>query len=227
LKTVHPHLKVVASEALQCPTLLNNGFGEHRIEGIGDKHIPWVHNVRNTDVVTAIDDEDCMRLLRLFNEPEGKRRLHSQGIDSGLVDQLPLMGISSIANVLSAVKTAKYYEMNSDDMIFTIATDSVDLYGSRVEELAAERGEYDETQATVDFESCMLGTTVDYVKELSYPERKAIHNLKYYTWVEQQEKDVEDLNDLWYDRDLWPRLFNQPDRWDEMIEEFNAMSGVS
>ena len=46
LRTKFPHLKVVASEALQCPTLLQNGFGGHRIEGIGDKHVPWIHNVR-------------------------------------------------------------------------------------------------------------------------------------------------------------------------------------
>jgi cysteine synthase A len=66
LRTIVPGIKVVASEAKQCPTLLMNGFGGHRIEGIGDKHVPWIHNVRNTDVVTAIDDEDCMRILRLF-----------------------------------------------------------------------------------------------------------------------------------------------------------------
>jgi len=227
LKTIHPHLKVVASEALQCPTLLNNGFGEHRIEGIGDKHIPWVHNIRNTDLVTAIDDEDCMRLLRLFNEPDGIERLVSQGIDAEVVAELPLLGISSIANVLSSIKTAKYFEMTSDDVIFTLATDSSDLYKSRVGELADERGEYDETQAAVDFERCLLGTTVDYMKELTYTDRKAIHNLKYYNWVEQQEKEVEDLNALWHDRDLWPNLFDQPKRWDEMIEEFNAMSGVT
>jgi cysteine synthase len=227
LKTVHPHLKVVASEALQCPTLLNNGFGEHRIEGIGDKHIPWVHNVRNTDLVTAIDDEDCMRILRLFNEPDGIERLVSQGIDAEVVSELPLLGISSIANVLSSIKTAKYFEMTSDDVIFTLATDSSDLYKSRIQELGDELGDYNETQAAVDFERCLLGTTVDYMKELNYNDRKAIHNLKYYTWVEQQQKDVEDLNALWYDRELWPRLFDQPKRWDEMIEEFNALSGVS
>ena len=68
LKTKHRRLKIVAAEALQCPTLLRNGFGAHRIGGIGDKHVPWVHNVRNTDAVAAIDDEDCLRLARLFNE---------------------------------------------------------------------------------------------------------------------------------------------------------------
>lgn len=226
LKTVFPHLKVVASEALQCPTLLNNGFGEHRIEGIGDKHIPWVHNVKNTDVVTAIDDEDCMRILRVFNEAKGKAHLLSKKIDETIVENLPVLGISSIANILSAIKTAKHYEMTSDDLIFTLATDAAEMYESRLLELREERGAYNEMQAAIDFESCLSGAATDHLKELTYLDRKAIHNLKYYTWVEQQEKDLEDLNALWYDRKLWPKLFNQPKKWDEMIEEFNQMSGV-
>ncbi len=221
LRTIAPHLKVVASEALQCPTILNNGFGGHRIEGIGDKHIPWVHNVKNTDVVTAIDDEYCMRLFRVFNEPEGHKYLKSYGIDEQVIKNLFLMGISGIGNLLSAIKTAKYYEMTEDDVVLTIATDSADMYKSRLEELTAEKGKYSEFQAALDFEKCMLGTTVDYMKELTYTDRKAIHNLKYYTWVEQQAKDVEDLNTLWYDREIWNKLFNQVDRWDEMIKEFN------
>ncbi len=226
LRHLSPGLKVVASEALQCPTLLMNGFGGHRIEGIGDKHIPWVHNVKNTDVVTAIDDEDCMRLFRLFNEKEGHEYLLAEGVDQQTIDQLPLLGISCIANMLSAIKTAKYYEMTGEDVILTIATDSADLYKSRLEELKQEKGEYTRLQAARDFEKCILGTTVDYMKELTYPERKAIHNLKYFTWVEQQQKEVEDLNQLWYDRDIWPKLFNQVHRWDEMIKEFNDRTGV-
>ncbi len=226
LRHLAPGLKVVASEALQCPTLLMNGFGGHRIEGIGDKHVPWVHNVKNTDVVTAIDDEDCMRLFRLFNEKEGHEYLLAEGVDQQTIDQLPLLGISCIANMLSAIKTAKYYEMTGEDVILTIATDSADLYKSRLEELKQEKGEYTRLQAARDFEKCILGTTVDYMKELTYPERKAIHNLKYFTWVEQQQKEVEDLNQLWYDREIWPKLFNQVHRWDELIKEFNESTGV-
>ncbi|MCD4791995.1 MAG: pyridoxal-phosphate dependent enzyme [Bacteroidales bacterium] len=226
LRPVFPHIKVVASEALQCPTILQNGFGAHRIEGIGDKHIPWIHNVKNTDAITAIDDEDPMRLLRLFNEPEGHKYLKSVGIPAELVDQLHLIGISGIGNLLSAIKTAKYYEMTSDDVIVTIATDSADMYISRVEELREERGAYTEIQAVKDFEKCMLGQQTDNMRELGYRDRKTIHNLKYFTWVEQQAKDVEDLNQLWYDRTVWDTMFNQVDRWDELINEFNERTGV-
>lgn len=226
LRTRYPRMKVVASEALQCPTLLMNGFGGHRIEGIGDKHVPWIHNVRNTDVVTAIDDENCMRLLRLFNEPEGKEYLVSSGIDQQLVDRLYTIGISGIGNILSAIKTAKYFEMDAEDVIVTIATDSSEMYGSRVKELETERGSYTPVQAAKDHEKCMLGTTTDYMKDLNYQDQKAIHNLKYFTWVEQQEKDVEDLRQLWHDKHIWTELFKQPAVWDELINEFNERTGL-
>ena len=226
LRTIAPHIKVVASEALQCPTILRNGFGAHRIEGIGDKHIPWIHNVKNTDAVTAIDDEDPMRLLRLFNEPEGHNYLKSQGIAQEIIDELPLLGISSIGNLLSAIKTAKYFEMTSDDIIVTVATDSSDMYKSRIKELEDERGKYNELQAAKDFEKCIFGQQTDNMRELNYQDRKAVHNLKYYTWIEQQAKDSEDLQQLWYDREIWNKLFNQVHRWDELINEFNERTGV-
>jgi len=226
LRTLYPHVKVGASEALQCPTLLRNGFGGHRIEGIGDKHVPWVHNVKNTDAVIAVDDEDCMRLLRLFNDPKGAEFLKAEGFDEQLIKSLPLMGISGIGNTLSAIKMAKHFEMTSDDIIVTMATDSAEMYGSRLDELNAERGAYTTNQATRDFEKCIMGTSTDNMKELTYEDRKAIHNLKYFTWVEQQAKEIEDLNQLWYDRNLWPSIFAQVHKWDEMIEDFNERVGA-
>lgn len=226
LRTIATDIKVVASEALQCPTILMNGFGGHRIEGIGDKHIPWIHNVKNTDVVTAIDDEDCMRVLRLFNEKEGQDYLNSLGIEKETIEQLHLLGISGIGNLLSTIKTAKYFELTEDDVVFTIATDSADMYQSRINELNKERGSYSEIQAVKDYEKCILGCTIDYMKELNYYDKKAVHNLKYFTWVEQQGKNVEDLNQLWYDNEIWNKQFSQVDRWDELIREFNERTGL-
>ncbi len=226
LRTKFPQIKVVASEALQCPTLLLNGFGGHRIEGIGDKHVPWIHNTKNTDVVTAIDDEMCMRLLRLFNEETGKQSLKNDGVPEEIVNDLHLLGISSIANILSAIKTAKYYELTENDAIFTVATDSADMYKSRVNELRDEHGDYTETNAKIDFDGCINGATTDNMLELNYLDKKRIHNLKYYTWIEQQEKELEDLNQLWYDREIWEKIFAQPERWDELINEFNKMTGL-
>ncbi len=226
LKKQFPEMKIVASEALQCPTLLNNGFGGHRIEGIGDKHVPWVHNSKNTDMITAIDDEDCMRIFRLFSEKEGKDYLKSCGVDEETIERLYLLGISGVSNMLSAIKAAKYYEMTEDDVIITLATDSAEMYQSRLEELTAEKGSYNTMQAAKDMEKCIFGQGTDNLKELTYTDRKAIHNLKYFTWVEQQAKDVEDLNQLWYDRQIWSDMLQQAEKWDEMINAFNEETGV-
>ncbi|MBN2237740.1 MAG: pyridoxal-phosphate dependent enzyme [Bacteroidales bacterium] len=226
LRTQHPQIQVVASEALQCPTLLRNGFGGHRIEGIGDKHVPWIHNVRNTNAVTAIDDEHAMRLLRLFNEKEGKDYLKSQGVNPELVEKLSLLGISSIGNLLSAIKTAKYYEYNQDDVIFSVATDSAEMYVSRIDELAIAKGKYTQLQAALDYEGALKEQGIDNMKELNYQDQKAIHNLKYFTWIEQQAKPLEELNQMWYDRGIWEKVFHQTERWDELIEEFNDRTGL-
>jgi len=226
LRTISPFIKVVASEALQCPTLLMNGFGGHRIEGIGDKHVPWIHNVKNTNAVTAIDDEDCMRVFRLFNEPDGHDVLRAMGVDNETLQNLHLIGISGIANLLSAIKTAKFFEMDENDMILSIATDSSDMYQSRLIELREEKGKYHQLQAALDYEKCIMGQQTDHMKELTFHDQKAIHNLKYFTWVEQQGRTVEELNQLWNDHEVWPAMFNQVNRWDELINEFNERTGL-
>ncbi|MGK5088863.1 pyridoxal-phosphate dependent enzyme [Bdellovibrionota bacterium FG-2] len=225
LKKNFPGIHIAASEALQCPTLLRNGFGGHRIEGIGDKHIPWVHNVRNTDAVVAIDDENPMRVLRLFNEPAGQSVLAHQGVSEKMLKQLPLLGISSISNLITAVKMAKYFEYGKDDVIFTVFTDSAEMYQSRLGELRQQLGPYTEMTATVDLERYMRGAAADNMRELGYQDRKALHNLKYFTWVEQQGRTVEELNALW-DPAFWDEKFSQVHEWDKLISEFNAQTGV-
>jgi cysteine synthase len=222
LRTVHPMLRVVASEALQCPTLLRCGFGAHRIEGIGDKHVPWIHNVRNTDMVCAVDDERAMALMRLFNEPAGRDYLANAGVSC--VEQLDLLGISSIANLVAAIKTAKFYEMGPRDVIFTPLTDSMALYQSRLKEQRVAHGEYSENKAGRHFGRYLQGIGPDHMRELGYHDRKALHNLKYFTWVEQQQRGVEELNELW-DPDFWPRMFGQVEQWDRLIESFNERVG--
>lgn len=223
LKTIHPLVKTTAAEAFECPTLLNNGFGGHRIEGIGDKHIPWVHNVRNTDAVAAIRDEDCMRLLRLFNEEEGIKALIAQGVNEATARNLSLLGISSIGNMLAAIKMAKYFEYNEDDVIFTCFTDAADMYGSRIMEQNEEKGAYHPLQAALDREACLMSQSYDNFLELSYQDKKRIHNLKYYTWVEQQGKTYEEILKQW-DPGYWIETFETNlEELDKAIEEFNAL----
>jgi len=226
LKELFPTSRVAASEALQCPTLLINGFGGHRIEGIGDKHVPWIHNLKNTDLVMAIDDEACLSLVRLFNEPAGRAYLIRQGVPEPLVGQLDLLGISGIANVLSSIKFAHWYELGEHDVVLTVLTDSMELYGSRLRELREERGEYTEVHAAADYHRFLLGCTVDYVEELGYWDRKRIHNLKYYTWVEQQGKTYDEIQAQWYDPDYWSSIHGQVDEIDALIQQFNERTGL-
>lgn len=227
LRKISPEIKVIASEALQCPTILMNGFGAHRIEGIGDKHIPWIHNVKNTNAVCAIDDEDPLRILRLFNDPGGIEYLKKLGIGKETAEKLSWLGISSISNVLSAVKTAKYFEMNEHDIIFTVFTDSREMYNSRLDEMNSEFGKYDIKQAEIDHERAVKKQSIDYFKELNYYDRKQVHNLKYFTWVEQQGKSVQELNAQWYDDNYWSERFSIVPQWDKMIDDFNSLVGLN
>jgi len=221
LKELFPASKVVASEALQCPTLLLNGYGGHRIEGIGDKHVPWIHNLRNTDMVMAIDDEACISLMRLFNEPKGQEYLTKQGVPEILVQKLDLLGISSIANVLSAIKFAKWFELGENEIVLTVFTDSMTLYQSRLREMRSEQGEYTEIDAAADYHHYLLGCTIDYVEELGYWDQHRIHNLKYFTWVEQQGKTYEEIMAQWYEPNYWANIHAQVEEIDALIGEFN------
>lgn len=220
LKQVFPGAKLAVSEAAQCPTLLSNGFGSHRIEGIGDKHVPWIHNVRNTDMVIAVDDEDSLRLLRLFNEPVGLEYLKSRGISAEILSRLNWLGISGICNLITSIKFAKYYELGEQDIVMTVFTDSEAMYASRLTELREQRGPYTHDNAVADFELLSrIGT--DLILELSYQDRKRVHNLKYYTWVEQQGKTYDEINRQWYDRNYWENINAAVHELDPLIESFN------
>ncbi|MEW6265109.1 MAG: pyridoxal-phosphate dependent enzyme [Thermodesulfobacteriota bacterium] len=227
LKEKFPHGKIGAGEALQCPTLLRCGYGDHRIEGIGDKHVPWIHNVRNTDLVIAVDDQACVNLIRLFNEPAGWEYLRKRSVGEDLIRQLPLLGISSVGNLLGAIKFAKYYELTGRDIVTTVWTDSMDLYQTRLKELEEVRGPYTELDAAGDFHRYLMGESIANVRELGHYDRRQVHNLKYFTWIEQQGKDLGELNAQWFDYpEYWDRIHGQVEEIDCLIEEFNRRTGL-
>ncbi len=227
LKEQYPTSKLAVGEALQCPTLLENGFGGHRIEGIGDKHVPWIHNVKNTDMVIDIDDEDSQKLLRLFNDPVGRKYLVEEvGVPADFVEKLSLLGISGIANVLCCIKMAKYYELTEHDVLATVGTDSSVMYASRIAELEEADGAYTPLMASADYAGHLASIRTDVMQELTYADRKRVHNLKYYTWVEQQGKTYEEINQQWYDEHYWTDMHAQADEIDKLINEFNEASGV-
>jgi cysteine synthase len=229
IKDQYPNAKFAVGEALQCPTLLNNGFGDHRIEGIGDKHVPWIHNVKNTDMVIAVDDNDALAMFRLFNEPAGQEYLRLQGVSQEVIEKLSWVGISGAANIISCIKFAKYYELTENDMVLTVLTDSAEMYKSRLEEMEAERGKkYDALNAAIDHNRNILSLKTDSMEELTYQAKKRIHNLKYYTWIEQQMYDLDELNAQWYDYDnYWGKLHQMGPELDRLIEEFNARTGLA
>jgi cysteine synthase len=228
LKQVCPNSKIAAGEALQSPTLLLNGYGAHRIEGIGDKHVPWIHNVRNTDVVIGIDDNDTTNLLRLFNDPVGRKYLTNEiGVSEELVSKLDILGISSIANVLMAIKFAKYYELTSKDILLTVFTDSMELYQSRLREAQAQYGAYTEKNAIRDFNKHLMAIKTDSMAELTFNDRKRIHHLKYFTWIEQQMFDTNELNRQWFDyQSYWSEIQKLTPRIDDLITQFNEKVGL-
>ncbi|MEG1536665.1 MAG: pyridoxal-5-phosphate-dependent protein subunit beta [Clostridiales bacterium] len=228
LKERYPAAKLAVGEASQCPTLLNNGYGDHRIEGIGDKHVPWIHNVKNTDMIIDIDDNDSQNLLRLFNEPEGRQYLIEEaGVDPQLVEKLDYLGISGIANLLAAIKMAKYYELTEQDVIATVLTDSMEFYGSRLCELQEQGGAYNQAKAALDYGLHLMGQRTDKLLELTYPEKRRVHNLKYYTWIEQQGKELAELNAQWYDTDnYWGGVHQQAAQIDQLIDQFNQATGL-
>lgn len=227
LREKFPFVKVCAGEALQCPTLLYNGYGAHRIEGIGDKHVPWIHNIKNMDAVAGIDDEANIQIMRLFNEPGGKEFLQNElNLDPNLIKKLEFMGISSIANMMGTIKLAKYYEMDENDVLFTVATDSMEMYQSRLKEEVEKDGSLSNQKAEVIFQRDLMGLTIDYMTEMNYYEKRRMHNLKYFTWIEQQGKTVEELDAQWYDDNYWKSQYAKVDEWDEEIMEFNKRTGV-
>jgi len=182
--------------------------------------------VKNTDMVTAIDDNDVVRLARLFNEPEGRKYLAKKGVPEDLISQLELFGLSGIANLLTAIKFSKYYELTEDDIVLAVLTDSMELYDSRIEEYQQKFGDFTSHDAAEAYATSLMGESTDNLLELNYQDRKRVHNLKYYTWVEQQGKTYDEIMDQWYDKYYWTGFQSQLDEIDEYINEFNDRVGL-
>jgi cysteine synthase len=215
---------IVAVEALECPTMLRNGFGEHNIQGIGDKHIPLIHNVTNTDVVIAVTDRATDHLNVVFNSDEGRTYLADRrGVETSLLDALSSLGISSICNVLASIKLAKHLGYGPDDMIVTVATDGAGLYGSERDKVLARDypDGFDGVAAAGAFSEHVLGADEDHVLDLGPDERERIFNLGYFTWVEQQGVALDDFV-VRRDQAFWRELRDALPVWDGLIEDFNG-----
>ena len=220
--------RIVAVEALECPTMLYNGFGEHNIQGIGDKHVPYIHNVSHTDVVVAISDRATDRLNVLFNTDAGRRWLaREHGLRPELVAALRHFGLSSICNVLAAIETAKALDLGPDDVVATVATDGAELYGSEYEKTLARdfSGALDEAAAAATFAEHLRGKPTEHLLVLTPRDRDRIFNLGYFTWVEQQGVSVTDF-EARREQSFWRGLRACVPAWDALIEDFNRRTGA-
>lgn len=219
--------RIVATEPLECPTMLENGYGEHNIQGIGDKHIPLIHNVMNMDYVIGISDVGPEMLNVLFNTEAGQRFMQSRtGASHDLLASLQHIGLSGLANIQSAIKLAKYADLDEHDVIVCVATDGASLYDSERDKTIGEHfhGRVGDVESAEIFGRTLAGCEPSHVLELTSRERRRIFNLGYYTWVEQRGVDLNDFNRR-RDQSFWDGIAEQVDRWDELIESFNQRVG--
>ena len=221
--------RIVAVEPVECPTLLYNGFGEHNIQGVGDKHVPLIHNVMNTDFVVGVSDYDSDGINALFNTPAGRNYLHRRkGISAEILDALTSLGFSGIANVLAAIKLAKYLSLGPEDVLITVATDGSALYETELQKwlsLKAPKG-VDEILSAELYGAHLKNVRVDHLLELTESDRNRIFNLGYYTWVEQQGINIQDFERRRH-QTFWNQLEGLIPTWDAMIEAFNQETAKS
>ena len=219
IKQEFPEAKIVAVEPLQCPTLAFNGYGAHDIQGIGDKHVTWIHNVFNMDAVVLVSDIDAKMMLHVLVDEKGKEFLSSiapRDVVEYLSDKF---GISGVANVIGAIKVAKFYNLGEDDNIFTVATDNIDRYWSVIKKMEEQYGKLDYAEAKSRFERIFLHQEPSWIVEGDRWQRERWHNLKYYTWVEQQGKTVEEL-DAQRDPSFWRNEQEKVKYYDELLEKY-------
>lgn len=220
--------RIVAVEALECPTLLYNGFGSHNIQGIGDKHIPLIHNVMNTDIVAGVSDSATDALFLLFNDPIGHAYLRDRrGVPEEIIAELRSFGISSICNIIAAIKTARRLNLGPEDAVFTIATDGAPLYESEIPRILGDRfdGDFDAVRASETFGQYILGANSEHLLELSGADRNRIFNLGYFTWVEQRGVSLAEF-EARRDLGFWRKLIRLPGIWDNLITELNERVGT-
>ncbi|MGD8486236.1 MAG: pyridoxal-5'-phosphate-dependent protein subunit beta, partial [Chloroflexota bacterium] len=216
--------RIAAAEALECPTLLYNGFGEHNIQGIGDKHVPLIHNAMNSDFIVDISDRATDNLTALFNTEVGQAYLRDEmGVAEAIIEALPSFGYSSICNMLAAIKVSKQQQLGPKDVLATVATDGFELYSSELEPIIARDhgGDFDRAAAASVAASYLTGASTSDMLECTHEDRLRMFNLGYYTWVEQQGVSIEEFS-VRRSQDFWVEMREIVHRWDDMIEEFNA-----
>ena len=221
--------QIAVVEAVECPTLLMNGYGEHNIQGIGDKHVPLIHNVMNTDVVIGVSDQATDGLNAVFNTDVGRAYVAKRlGLEPSLLRTFENFGLSSLANIVGAIKLAKHHRLGPDDVVITVATDGNALYRSELASYLRRRhntGEVTDVMCAEIVGEHLLGAGTEHVLDATAREQQRVFNLGYFTWVEQQGVAIADF-DRRKNQDFWIGLQALVPVWDEMIEAFNRDTGL-
>jgi cysteine synthase len=196
IKAAQPDCRIVGVEPVQCPTLYNVGYGSHAIEGIGDKHVTWVHNVRNQDLLICVDDQQCLEGLQLLQE--GRDTLGAElGLDPGWLESMDgVLGVSGVCNILASIQAAHHLDLGEGQIVLTMATDGFDRYPSVMRRLDANCGPQT-TEVAKDRIAIFQGQRPDMVLDGTPEVCRRWHNQKYFTWVEQQGMSLEELEALW------------------------------
>ncbi len=196
VKQIFPDCKVVGLEPVQCPTLYNNGYGMHDIQGIGDKHVTWIHHVTNMDGLACVDDQEAVKICQVLTDPTGSDLINrNYGVSHETVNAIARsFGISGACNLIGAIKTAKFYRLGSRDVIVIPATDNIERYRSTMAEADLRYGKLDTCESKIRIEGILRNQKTDWYLDGTPNHRRQWHNLKYYTWVEQQGKTVNELN---------------------------------
>jgi len=210
----------IGVEPIQCPTIYWNGYGGHDIQGIGDKHVTWIHNVFLMDAIMCIDDIESKKGLQMMTEEAGwKVMAERYGVPEESIREMnDIMGISGVCNVIASIKTAKFYGLRDDETIFTVATDTMDRYHSVMDQMTQTYGPMDETEAAVRFVSIFHNAKTDWIREGTRHAKQSWFNLKYYTWVEQQGKTVAEL-DAQRDPGYWLEQQARTQEMDRLLVE--------
>ncbi len=140
---------------------------------------------------------------------------------------LSSLGLSSICNVLAAIKLAKHQGYGPGDVVATVATDGASMYGSERDLCLAKTFSdgFDDVAAGEVYGEHLKGAAIDHVQELTRADRERIFNLGYFTWVEQQGVSVEEFRAR-KEAGFWESIRSVVADWDELIGEFNARTGV-
>ncbi len=217
IKAVFPEAKVVALEPYECSTLMNGGRGQHRIEGIGDKMCTLIHNVINTDFIALIKDDDAVRGMKIIHD--GQSVLVENGVDPEIAKNMTeLFGVSGIANIIGAIKMAKYLKLGPDDNVLTIATDGFDRYDSVLEDLERrylETEDYVLHRWFIDvFRKNGIEDIVDY---RSNSQKEKLFKQKESDWLKFGYK--QEYLDAMRDMKFWDDEYNKVFEYDEKIKK--------